>query len=60
MADELLTPMELVKRWKGSVSVTTLKQWRYLGKGPKYVKIGQSVRYRIEDIETWEKENSNG
>lgn len=32
----------------------TLKQWRYLGKGPKYLKLaGGDVRYRWEDVEEW-------
>ena len=25
--------------------VRTLDQWRYLGKGPKYIKVGRHVRY---------------
>lgn len=31
----------------------TLQQWRYLGIGPKYVKVGRDVRYRWEDVEKW-------
>lgn len=31
----------------------TLRQWRYLGKGPKYVKVGATVRYRPADVEAW-------
>lgn len=29
----------------------TLAEWRHLGKGPNYVKIGSNVRYRASDIE---------
>ncbi len=31
----------------------TLGQWRYLGKGPKYAKVGRYVRYRRSDVEAW-------
>ncbi|WP_330354463.1 helix-turn-helix domain-containing protein [Streptomyces chartreusis] len=33
--------------------VATLAQWRYLGKGPRSIKIGRHVRYRWADIEQW-------
>lgn len=28
----------------------TLRNWRFLRKGPRYRKIGRSVRYAIEDV----------
>jgi hypothetical protein len=31
----------------------TLRQWRYLGVGPKYLKVGATVRYRARDVEVW-------
>lgn len=31
----------------------TLRQWRYLGEGPKYLKVGATVRYRARDVEAW-------
>jgi hypothetical protein len=31
----------------------TLRQWRYLGIGPKYLKVGATVRYRMRDVEAW-------
>ncbi|MEL6859781.1 MAG: helix-turn-helix domain-containing protein [Pseudomonadota bacterium] len=33
-----------------SVKSDTLTHWRYLGGGPKFVKIGRSVRYRRVDL----------
>ncbi|MGN6670654.1 MAG: helix-turn-helix transcriptional regulator [Candidatus Nucleicultricaceae bacterium] len=27
------------------ISLSTLRKWRVLGKGPKYIKIGRLVRY---------------
>jgi excisionase family DNA binding protein len=31
----------------------TLRQWRYLNQGPRYLKVGATVRYRARDIEKW-------
>ncbi len=31
----------------------TLQQWRYLGQGPAYFKIGRSVRYSRSDLRTF-------
>jgi predicted DNA-binding transcriptional regulator AlpA len=36
-----------------SVSVASVRRWRLLGQGPKFLKIGASVRYSPEDVETW-------
>lgn len=35
------------------VPVPTLAQWRYLSKGPKWIKVGRHVRYRWSDVEAW-------
>lgn len=35
------------------ISVAAIRRWRLFKKGPKYLKIGSSVRYRKEDIESW-------
>lgn len=32
---------------------STLEQMRLTGRGPKFCKIGRSVRYRIEDVISW-------
>ncbi len=31
----------------------TLANWRCARTGPKYVKLGSTVRYRVEDVEAW-------
>lgn len=31
----------------------TLRQWRYLNKGPAYSKIGRHVRYRVDDLDAF-------
>lgn len=35
------------------LSVKTLRKWRSLGIGIKYVKMGRSIRYRLIDIESF-------
>ncbi|WP_439507718.1 helix-turn-helix transcriptional regulator [Yoonia sp.] len=46
------TQEQLAQRWH--LSPRTLEQWRWLGKGPKFLKIGARVLYREEDVEAWE------
>ncbi|MDA8429409.1 MAG: helix-turn-helix domain-containing protein [Geobacteraceae bacterium] len=36
-----------------NIQPTTLEQWRWNGKGPRFVKIGRSVRYRIIDLDAF-------
>ncbi len=35
------------------VKAGTLEVWRTYGKGPKFLKIGRSVRYRRQDLEAY-------
>lgn len=35
------------------LSVATVRRWRLLRQGPKYIKINSSVRYRPEDLAEW-------
>jgi predicted DNA-binding transcriptional regulator AlpA len=35
------------------LSVASVRRWRLLRTGPKYLKIGAAVRYRREDVEDW-------
>lgn len=35
------------------VSATTVKWWRVQNRGPKWVKVGRSVFYRIADVRIW-------
>ena len=43
-----LTTIDLAKRW--NMTLHTLAQWRWSGRGPQFLKVGGSVRYRQEDI----------
>jgi predicted DNA-binding transcriptional regulator AlpA len=35
------------------VSVATVRRWRWLRTGPKFYKLGASVRYRLADLEAY-------
>jgi hypothetical protein len=50
-----LDQKQLARRWL--MSPRTLEQWRWQGKGPKYLKIGAKVVYRLEDVEAFESES---
>ncbi|MFO0992596.1 MAG: helix-turn-helix domain-containing protein [Hyphomicrobiales bacterium] len=47
-----LNQVELARRW--SLSHRTLERWRWQGRGPRYLKVGGRVVYRLEDIEAYE------
>jgi len=48
---KLLTEHDVEREY--GVRVSTLRSWRYRGRGCPYLKLGASVRYRVEDIERW-------
>lgn len=52
MSIKHLNQTELAVRW--TISPRTLERWRFTGEGPKYIKIGGRVAYRLEDIEGYE------
>jgi len=35
------------------LSLASLRRWRLLHRGPKYLKLGSSVRYKPEDVAAW-------
>lgn len=47
-----LTQSQLADRWH--ISPRTLEQWRWLGKGPKFLKIGARVLYDEKEVEAFE------
>lgn len=54
----LLNQNELASRW--GMSPRTLENWRSTGKGPKYIKLGGQVRYKIAEIEKLEENSQVG
>jgi len=49
-----LTAEQLRQRWGGNVSVRTLSNWRSLGTGPKFTKLGGRVVYPLHEVEAFE------
>jgi predicted site-specific integrase-resolvase len=43
---------EVAERW--GFSPRTLENWRCRGEGPRFLKIGGKVVYRLEDVEAFE------
>lgn len=35
------------------IPVATLYHWRYSGTGPRALRVGRHLRFRIEDVEQW-------
>jgi len=56
--EKLLNEFE-VSRIVG-LSVASVRRWRLLRQGPRYLKIGAAVRYRPEDISAWIKSRPFG
>lgn len=54
MATKHLNQIDLATRW--NISHRTLERWRWTGEGPRFVKLGGRVVYRLEDIEEYERE----
>jgi predicted DNA-binding transcriptional regulator AlpA len=42
------------------LSVASVRRWRLLRQGPKYIKIGAAVRYKPEDISAWIESRPSG
>ena len=49
----LLTAAQASEALGGRPTEGTLKNYRSLGIGPRYVKMGRSVGYRVEDLKEW-------
>lgn len=55
--EDLLHKPQDVAEYLG-VTVPALAQMRYMGNGPKFIKLGKSVRYRDSSIKEWLEENT--
>jgi len=50
-SDRLLNEHEVAELI--TVSVATIRRWRLLRQGPRYIKVGAAVRYRFDDVTGW-------
>lgn len=55
--NRFLTPDEVSERYRGSVSVGTLRNWRAMRVGPSFVKIGKAVLYPAGELDAWDEMN---
>lgn len=58
MSRKFLTPAQLSARWGNTIGTRTLANWRSVGKGPRFTKIGGRVAYEESEIIKWEEERS--
>lgn len=54
---KFLTPEEVADRYRGGVSIGTLRNWRAMRVGPSYVKIGKAVLYPVDELDAWDEKN---
>jgi hypothetical protein len=52
-----LTAEEVSQRYRGRVSVGTLRNWRAVRVAPTFVKIGKAVLYPVDELDAWDKKN---
>lgn len=52
-----LTAEEVSQRYRGEITVGTLRNWRAMRVGPPFVKIGKAVLYPIQQLDEWDKKN---
>ena len=42
------------------VARSTLQSWRYSGRGPRWIKLGRLIRYRVSDVDAYLRANTRG
>jgi hypothetical protein len=52
-----LTPDEVAERYRGGISLGTLRNWRAMRVGPSFVRIGKAILYPIEELDAWDQKN---
>lgn len=55
--NKFLTPDEVSERYRGEITVGTLRNWRAMRIGPAFVKVGKAVLYPIEHLDAWDQRN---
>jgi Helix-turn-helix domain len=53
-----LTAEEVSERYRGEITVGTLRNWRAMRIGPAFIKIGKAVLYPLEELDAWDKQNT--
>jgi hypothetical protein len=55
---KFLTPEEVTERYRGGISVGTLRNWRAMRIGPTFVKIGKAVLNPVDELDAWDEKNT--
>ena len=55
--NKFLTAKEVSDRYRGGISVGTLRNWRAMRIGPTFVKVGKAVLYPINELDAWDQKN---
>jgi hypothetical protein len=54
---KFLTPEEVAERYRGGISVGTLRNWRAMRIGPSFLKIGKAILYPVSELDAWDEKN---
>jgi hypothetical protein len=57
MSSLFLTPEEVYERYRGAISLGTLRNWRMMKIGPSFLKLGRAVLYPLAELEAWDRKN---
>jgi len=57
-SSDLVDEVGLAGRLK--VARSTLQNWRYTGRGPRWIKLGRLIRYRVADVDAFLEVNTRG
>jgi hypothetical protein len=55
--NKFLTAEEVSERYRGEITVGTLRNWRAMRIGPAFVKIGKAVLYPVSELDAWDQKN---
>jgi hypothetical protein len=55
--NKFLTAEEVSERYRGEITVGTLRNWRAMRIGPAFVKIGKAVLYPVAELDAWDRKN---
>jgi hypothetical protein len=58
MGKLFFTPLELVERYQGRVTIRTLANWRSSGVSPPFSKIGGRILYPVKELLEWEQKRT--
>ena len=54
---KFLTAEEVSERYRGEITVGTLRNWRAMRICPAFVKIGKAVLYPVRELDAWDQKN---